>query len=88
MPTSKLFTINEIAEKYEVLPKTVRKWLTNGLEYLPGKPYRIKVEWVESYIENSKRSIQPKAKKKYPNVRVLAKPVYREDMKIRLEDII
>lgn len=51
----KLYTSEEIAERYNVSPYTItQNWIKKGLKHMQGrgKGFLYKKEWIDEYIEN------------------------------------
>lgn len=87
-----LYTIPEIVKELNnknITDATIRRWIRNGLKHLDGKPFLLKKEWVEEYIENENIIKQQNRKKT-----IKRKPVKKDNlinskeyMKININDI-
>ena len=87
-----LYETHEVAQMYGVSEYTItQRWIPNGLKYLPFKPFKFKLEWVEEFIE---KQAEEKRLQRQSNICEIIKtrkikkiPKFNADMKISFEDI-
>lgn len=82
----KLYTTQQIAEKYELTPRIIRTWVSRGLKTFGRNPMRFKLEWIDNFIEEQAEIRSEPIKRKYKSAKVV-KFINRDDMKITMEDL-